>query len=90
MMKYSIAILLFDVCNVGQAQKNVLTTDTTIAIPRLDFDTNGNLVIEASPTSYSGCRRCRWFAQIIIKAFCVFLGIGGDNSADKKGSTGND
>lgn len=37
-MKYSIVILLFAVCNVSQAQKNVLTTDTTIAIPRLDFD----------------------------------------------------
>ena len=47
-MKYSIVILLFAVCNVSQAQKNVLTTDTTIAIPRLDFDANGNLVIEAS------------------------------------------
>jgi len=50
-MKYSIAILLFAVCSVCQAQRNVLTTDTTIAIPKLHFDANGNLLIKASPGS---------------------------------------
>ncbi len=50
-MKYSIAILLFAICNVGHAQKNVLTTDSTIAIPKLNFDANGNLLIKASLTS---------------------------------------
>jgi hypothetical protein len=50
-MKYSIAILLFALCTVSKAQKNVLTTDTTIAIPQLNFDANGNLLITASPTS---------------------------------------
>ena len=50
-MKYSIVILLSALCIFGQAQKNVLTTDTTIAIPKLNFDANGNLLIKASPTS---------------------------------------
>jgi hypothetical protein len=50
-MKYSVAILLLVVCNAGQAQRNVLTTDTTIAIPKLSFDAKGNLLIKASSTS---------------------------------------
>lgn len=50
-MKYSLAILLFAICNTGLAQKNVLTTDTTLVIPKLNFDANGNLVIKASSTS---------------------------------------
>jgi hypothetical protein len=50
-MKYSMAILLLVVCLVSQAQKNVLITDTSIAIPALNFDPNGNLLIKASSTS---------------------------------------
>jgi len=50
-MKYSILILFPVICIVCQAQKNVLTTDTTIAIPKLNFDANGNLLIKASSTS---------------------------------------
>jgi hypothetical protein len=50
-MKYSIAILLLAICHVGHAQKNVLKTDTSLAIPRLNFDANGNLLINASSTS---------------------------------------
>jgi len=50
-MKYSILILFPVICIVCQAQKNVLTTDTTIAIPNLNFDANGNLLIKASSTS---------------------------------------
>jgi hypothetical protein len=50
-MRYSIAILLFAICHIGQAQKNVLKTDTTLDIPKLNFDANGNLLIKASSTS---------------------------------------
>jgi len=50
-MKYLIAILLLTICNVGQAQGTVLKTDTTLAIPQLSFDLNGELKITASPTS---------------------------------------
>ena len=50
-MRYSIALLLCTICHIGQAQKNVLKTDTSLAIPRLNFDANGNLLINASSTS---------------------------------------
>ena len=50
-MKYLSAILLLTICNVGQAQTTVLKTDTTLAIPQLSFDTNGELKITASATS---------------------------------------
>lgn len=50
-MKYSVAILLLAVYNVGQAQRDVLTTDTTIPIPKLSFDAKGNLLVKASSTS---------------------------------------
>ena len=50
-MRYSIAILLCTICHIGQAQKNVLKTDTSLVIPRLNFDANGNLLIKASSTS---------------------------------------
>ncbi len=50
-MKYSIAIFLFIVCHISQAQRNVLTTDSSLAIPKLNFDANGNLLIKASATS---------------------------------------
>jgi hypothetical protein len=45
------AILLFIICNIGRAQKNVLTTDPSLAIPKLNFDANGNLLVKASPSS---------------------------------------
>jgi hypothetical protein len=50
-MKYSIAILLFAICHIGRAQKNMLKTDTSLATPRLNFDANGNLLIKASAIS---------------------------------------
>ena len=50
-MKYSTAILVFTICHIGQAQKNVLKTDTSLTIPKLNFDANGNLLIKASSTS---------------------------------------
>jgi hypothetical protein len=50
-MKCLLTILLFTICNIVQAQKMVLTADSTLAIPKLDFDTNGELLITASTTS---------------------------------------
>src|SRR6266404_570780 len=50
-MKYLSAILLLTICNLGQAQTTVLKTDTTLAVPQLSFDTNGELKITASATS---------------------------------------
>jgi hypothetical protein len=50
-MKYSIGILLLAICHIGQAQKNMLKTDTSLAIPKVNFDANGNLLIKASSTS---------------------------------------
>jgi len=50
-MRYSIAILLFIICNIGRAQKNVLTTDSSLIIPKLNFDANGNILIKASSAS---------------------------------------
>ena len=50
-MKYLSAIVLLTICNVGQAQKTVLKTDTTLAIPQLSFDTNGESKVTASATS---------------------------------------
>jgi hypothetical protein len=52
--KYSIALLLVTICNIGQAQKTVLTTDNTLAIPKLDFNAKGDLIITASATSSQG------------------------------------
>src|SRR2546426_6768386 len=46
-MKCLMTIVLLTHCNVGQAQK----TDTTLAIPKLTFDANGELKITASATS---------------------------------------
>jgi hypothetical protein len=50
-MKYLQAILFLTICSFGHAQKNVLTTDSTLAIPKLNFDANGELLITASATS---------------------------------------
>lgn len=50
-MEYLMMILLLTICNAGQVQQTVLTTDSTLAIPKLTFDTNGELKITASATS---------------------------------------
>jgi hypothetical protein len=50
-MKYLMMILLLTICNAGHAQQTILTTDSTLAIPKLTFDTNGELKITASATS---------------------------------------
>lgn len=44
-------VLLLTICNTGLAQNKFLKTDTTLTIPKLNFDKNGELVITASPTS---------------------------------------
>jgi hypothetical protein len=49
-MKYYLIILLL-IYHSAVSQKILLTTDTTIAIPKLNFDANGQLVIKASSTS---------------------------------------
>ena len=59
-MKYLITILAVAICSIGasgtgidqaQAQQTVLTTDPNLPIPKLSFDTNGDLKITASSTS---------------------------------------
>src|SRR5260370_2403311 len=50
-MKYLITILLLATCHAGTAQQRVLTTDPTLAIPKLNFDEKGELKITASATS---------------------------------------
>ena len=52
-MRYLITILLFTIHNIGFSQNSLLIPDTTIAIPALNFDTKGDLIIKASPTSSS-------------------------------------
>ena len=52
-MRYLMTILLFTIHNMGFSQKSLLIPDTTIAIPKLNFDSKGDLIIKASPTSSS-------------------------------------
>lgn len=52
-MRYLITILLFTIHNMGFSQKSLLIPDTTIAIPKLNFDSKGDLIIKASATSSS-------------------------------------
>jgi hypothetical protein len=51
-MKYLPVILLFACCSIAQAQKkNELTTDSSLPIPSLQFDANGELKVTASAGS---------------------------------------
>lgn len=50
-MKNVITLFLLTICMVGQSQKKFLTNDTTLVMPQLNFDSNGDLKITASPTS---------------------------------------
>src|SRR5262249_42149732 len=50
-MRYLTTILLFLINSIGFSQKSLLIPDTTIPIPKLSFDSKGDLVIKASPTS---------------------------------------
>jgi hypothetical protein len=49
--KCFITVLMFIACNCAQAQHSVLITDTTLSIPKINFDAKGNLLITASSTS---------------------------------------
>lgn len=50
-MKHLLVILLFFIYQSALSQKMLLITDSTIAIPKLGFDANGQLVITASSAS---------------------------------------
>jgi hypothetical protein len=50
-MKYLVTILFLTVCSFARAQTTVLMTDTSLPIPKLNFDEKGDLKITASATS---------------------------------------
>jgi hypothetical protein len=50
-MKHLLIVVLLAFCLIGNAQQQVLTTDPTLAIPKLSFDDKGELKITASATS---------------------------------------
>lgn len=50
-MKYAFVFLFVAFCSTTQAQIPVLTTDTTLIIPQLNFDEKGELILTASPAS---------------------------------------
>ena len=50
-MKYLLIVLLLAFTTIGYSQKKFLRDDTSIAIPAIHFDTNGELAIVPSPTS---------------------------------------
>jgi len=52
-MRWLITILVFVIHNMAFCQKLLLVPDTSIPIPKLNFDSNGDLIIKASPTSSS-------------------------------------
>ena len=45
------AVLTFNMMQTAHAQKNILTADPALPIPKLNFDANGELKITASATS---------------------------------------
>jgi hypothetical protein len=53
-MKYLITILCLAICSFARGQTTVLTTDTSLPIPKLNFDEKGDLKITASATSSPG------------------------------------
>ena len=46
-------ILLFTIHTMGFSQNSLLIPDSTIEIPKVKFDSRGDLIIKASPTSSS-------------------------------------
>jgi hypothetical protein len=50
-MKYIVAFLLLAVCKVGGSQNPLLKTDESLSIPKLEFDSKGELKIKASASS---------------------------------------
>jgi hypothetical protein len=45
------AVLLCTIFTILQEQKNIMTNNNNLEIPKVNFDTNGELIITASPTS---------------------------------------
>jgi hypothetical protein len=68
-MKYLATILFLALCSIGQAQKTVLTADESLAIPKSNFDPNGELRITASPMSSQ-----RDFDFLVGKWKCIIGG----------------
>src|ERR1700730_8825172 len=50
-MKYLFAVSLLLVYRIGVAQRPMLTTDSTIVMPKVEFDAKGELKISASAGS---------------------------------------
>jgi hypothetical protein len=50
-MKHHLYILFFFLCDLAQSQQTLLTPDTSIQIPKVNFDAKGQLIITASATS---------------------------------------
>jgi hypothetical protein len=50
-MKYFLFLLSLLICRAGHAQRPELRTDTTIAMPKITIDADGNLSIVATATS---------------------------------------
>jgi hypothetical protein len=50
-MKYTVTFLLILATQIVLAQQSELTTDSSVAIPRVKFDAKGGLIITASATS---------------------------------------
>ena len=50
-MRYLITFLLFIILHSGFSQNPLLIPDPSIAIPVLHFDSNGEIIMKASPTS---------------------------------------
>ena len=50
-MKYLLTILLVTFCHLAHAERPVLTADSSVPIPKLSFDTKGELQITASAAS---------------------------------------
>ena len=52
-MKYIMSLFFLALLTSTQAQRSILTTDSSLVIPKLSFDTKGELMITASATSSS-------------------------------------
>ena len=50
-MRYLVTAMAWLISTIGLAQKNILTNDTTLTIPKLVFDAKGELKITASNSS---------------------------------------
>jgi len=50
-MKYTVTFLLIIATQFVRAQRSELSTDSSLAVPRVKFDANGALIVAASATS---------------------------------------